>query len=428
MPLSELELPGAVRALATALAIGLFIGLERGWRERAVREGGRVAGLRTFALIGLMGGVLALVAEASVLLLGVGLACIAALFAVTFRRAAKDSGTVSITSAVAALVTFALGALAARGQEVLAVAAAVVVTLLLGMKDVLHGWLRRIQPEELNAVLQLAVLSAAILPFLPDEGLGPYGAINPFRVWLAVVLVAALSLAGHAAVRLRGERQGLLWAGLLGGLASSTAVTLTLSRTVRERPALAVPAASAIVAACGMMFLGMDAVVAALQPSLAARLAFFLLALGAASFLAAGWLWRRPGPGEARAVPAQARLFGLPTALGFGLALAVVAVAARAARESLGIAGVWGVAFLSGLADVDAILISSVQMHAAGELGVQATAAAMALAACSNMLVKAVMAWAIAGPALGWRVAAGYLLALAGGAGFAGIVVGVAAA
>jgi len=179
------DLLPAARALGTALAIGLFIGLERGWREREVREGGRVAGLRTFALIGLMGGALSLVGlQAGVSpaqLLAVGLASVAALFAVAFRRAAADSGTVSITSGVAALVTFVLGALAAQGQEVIAVAAAVVVTLLLGMKEQLHGGLRRIQPAELNAVLQLAVLSAAILPFLPDEGLGPYQAINPFR-------------------------------------------------------------------------------------------------------------------------------------------------------------------------------------------------------------------------------------------------------
>jgi len=413
------DLLPAARALGTALAIGLFIGLERGWREREVREGGRVAGLRTFALIGLMGGALSLVGlQAGVSpaqLLAVGLASVAALFAVAFRRAAADSGTVSITSGVAALVTFVLGALAAQGQEVIAVAAAVVVTLLLGMKEQLHGGLRRIQPAELNAVLQLAVLSAAILPFLPDEGLGPYQAINPFKVWLAVVLVAALALAGHVAVRLRGERQGLLWAGLLGGLASSTAATVTLARTARAQPSLAVPAASSIVAACGMMFLRMAAVVVLLQPDLALRLGSFLSLLGAGCFGAAWLLWPRQADAAGDAVPAEARLFGLPTALGFGLALSLVAVAVRAARESLGIAGLYGVAFVSGLADVDAMLISSVQMHGQGQLAVGPTAAAMLIAAFSNMVMKAAMAWAIGGRVVGRRVAAGYLFALAAG-------------
>ncbi|MFD0669135.1 MgtC/SapB family protein [Ramlibacter sp. MAHUQ-53] len=419
---TEPDLLTAARALGTALAIGLFVGLERGWREREVREGGRVAGLRTFALIGLMGGVLALVAEASVLLLGVGLACIAALFAVTFRRAAKDSGTVSITSAVAALVTFALGALAAQGQEVLAVAAAVVVTLLLGMKDVLHRWLRRIQPAELNAVLQLAVLSAVVLPLLPDEGLGPYGAVNPFKVWLAVVLVAALALAGHFAVRLRGERQGLLWAGLLGGLASSTAATVTLSRHVRQQAALAPAASAAIVAACGMMFIRMATVVALLQPDLALRLGGLLAWLGLACFAVAAWQWRVARDGESAPVPPQARLFDLSTALGFGLALAVVAVASRAAREALGNAGLYGVAFLSGLADVDAILISSVQMHASGELPAGPTAGVMLVAAFSNMVMKAGLAWGLGGRAVGARVTAAYLAVLAAGVAGAGAV------
>lgn len=412
---AELDLLPAARALGTSLAIGLFVGLERGWREREVREGGRVAGLRTFALIGLMGGVLARVSDAAVLLLAVGLASVAALFAVAFRRASAASGTVSITSAVAALVTFALGALAAQGQEALAVAAAVVVTLLLGMKDVLHGWLRRIQPAELNAVLQLAVLSAAILPLLPNEGVGPYAAINPFKLWLAVVLVAALALAGHLAVRLRGERRGLMWAGLLGGLASSTAATVTLARRVREQPALAAPAAAAIVAACGMMFLRMATVVALLQPSLALRLGGLLLGLGLACFGAAWWQWRHAGDAAAGPVPAEAKLFDLATALGFGVALAVVAVAARAGREVLGDAGVYGVAFLSGLADVDAILISSVQMHAAGELAAGPTAGAMLVAAFSNMVVKAALAAWLGGRTVGARVTAGYLAALAAG-------------
>ncbi len=420
---SELDLTMATRALGTALAIGLFVGLERGWREREVREGGRVAGLRTFALIGLMGGALSLVASQAgvspAALLAVGLASVAALFAVAFRRAAADSGTVSITSAIAALVTFALGALAAQGQAVVAVAAAVVVTLLLGMKEQLHGGLRRIQPGELNAVLQLAVLSAVILPYLPDEGLGPYQAINPFQAWLAVVLVAALALAGHVAVRLRGERQGLMWTGLLGGLASSTAATVTLARTARAQPALAVPAAAAIVAACGVMFLRMATVVALLQPALALRLGGFLLLLGLGGFLAAWALWRRQPAPAGDAVQAEARLFGLSTALGFGLALAVVAVAVRAARESLGIAGLYGVAFLSGLADVDAILIASVQMHAQGQLAAGATAAAMLVAAGSNMVAKAAMAWVIGGRAVGGRVAAGYAFALAAGASVA---------
>lgn len=425
--LDDLDLGVTARGLGIALAIGLFVGLERGWRAREVREGGRVAGLRTFALIGLMGGLLSVVGSASAsalaLLLAVGLACVAILFAVAFKRSMSTTGTVSITTGIAALVTFALGALAAQGQEIVAVAAAVVVTLLLGMKEQLHDGLRRIQPEELHAVLQLAVLSAAILPFLPNEGLGPYGAINPFKIWLAVILVAALALAGHVAVRLRGQQQGLVWAGLLGGLASSTAATVALARAVRDEPALVSSGVPAIVAASGVMFLRMAVVVALLQPSLALRLGGFLSLLGVACFVVAWGLWRRRVPSPPGRLDAQAKLFGLPTALGFGLALGLVAVASQAGRAYLGEAGLYGVAFIAGLADVDAIVLSSVQMHAQGHLAAGVTAAVMLTAAMSNMLMKASMAWAIAGRTVGLQVSIGYLVALSAGAALAGLAV-----
>lgn len=424
--LDHLDLLLAVRGLGISLAIGLFVGLERGWRAREVREGGRVAGLRTFALIGLMGGLLSLVgsgsASALALLLAVGLACVAILFAVAFKRSMSATGTVSITTGIAALVTFSLGALATQGQEIVAVAAAVVVTLLLGMKEQLHDGLRRIQPEELHAVLQLAVLSAAILPFLPDEGLGPYGALNPFRIWLAVILVAALALAGHVAVRLRGQQQGLMWVGLLGGLASSTAATVALARAVRDEPALVPSGVPAIVAASGVMFLRMAVVVALLQPSLAVRLGGFLSSLGIACFVVAWGLWRRRAPSQAGSLDTQAKLFGLSTALGFGLTLGLVAIASQAGRAYLGDAGLFGVAFIAGLADVDAIVLSSVQMHAQGDLAAGMTAAVMLTAALSNMVMKASMAWTIAGRAVGVQVSIGYVVALLAGAALAGLV------
>jgi uncharacterized membrane protein (DUF4010 family) len=292
----ETDLNATVLALAAALAVGLVVGLERGWRNRDLPEGGRVAGLRTFALIGLLGGALA-VPGLPDLWAGVGLAGVALLFAVSWQPSASAAGSLSITTAIAALATFALGALAARGHPLVALAAAVVVALLLDLKEELHGWLRLVQPEELNAVLQLGVLSAVILPLLPDEGYGPYDAINPFRLWLAVILVAALSLLGRVASRLRGEQQGLLWVGLLGGLASSTAASLALARAARTEPRLAVPAAAAIVAASGVMFLRMAVVISALEPALAPRLGGYLVVRGSATFGAAALrpCRRRPG-------------------------------------------------------------------------------------------------------------------------------------
>src|SRR3990167_7968539 len=331
-----IKLGSAAQALGGALGVGLLVGLERGWRDRDLPEGGRVAGLRTFALIGLLGGLLALPSSNPELLLAAGLLGIVLLFAVSFRRASEAAGTLSITTAVAAMATFCLGALAASGQALLAVGAAVVLALLLDLKPVLHRWLRLIQPVELNALLQMGVLTAVVLPLLPDRGYGPYAALNPYQLWFAVILIAGLSLLGHVAVRLRGEQQGLLWTGLLGGLASSTAATLALARTARNQPGWHVPVAAAIVAACGVMFLRMAVVVAVLQPSLVPRMGLFLLA--AAAFLFAGWQWRRRQASGPATQPASRRVFDLPTALGFGVVLGVVALAARAAREALGTA------------------------------------------------------------------------------------------
>ena len=401
----------AAARLAAALAVGMIVGLERGWQDRDRPEGGRVAGLRTFTLIGLLGGILNLEA-ASLLPLAVGLAGVALLFAVSFGRASSTTGTLSITSAVAAMVTFGLGALAAGGHVLLGVGTATVVALLLGMKGELHQGMRRIQAEELQAVLQLAVVTAAVLPLLPDKAYGPFAALNPFRLWLAVILIAALSLAGHVASRWRGAQQGLLWSGLLGALASSTAATLTLARAARAQPALATVASAGIVGAGGVMFVRMAVVAAALQPALAARMAAPLLLPALASFAAGAWLWRSRADGVGEAVPAHGRLFDLPTALGFGLLLGAVAVLARGAQHALGDAGVYAVAFVSGFADVDAPLVSSLQMAAQGDVAPSVAMVAIALAVTANMLVKGTMAWVIGGAALGRRVAAGYLAAL----------------
>ncbi len=402
----------AAGRLAAALAAGLMIGLERGWRERERPDGARVAGLRTFTLIGLLGGVLGLL-PGPAWPLAAGLAAVALLFAVAFRPSASASGSFSITTAVAGLVTLGLGALAAQGQMLAALGTATVVALLLGLKRELHAGIRRLDARELTALLQLAVLTGAVLPLLPDAGYGPYQALNPFRLWLAVIVIAALSLLGHAASHWRGPEQGLLWAGLLGGLASSTAATLALARAARAQPALAVAAAAGSVAACGMMFLRMAAVVSVLQPALALPLGGALAVLGTACFAAAAWQWRGTatagGTGAHVALPAASgAVFDLPTALAFGLLLGVVAVAVRAAQQWLGDAGIYGVSFLSGLADVDAILVSTIGLQAQGALGLQVARHALALAVLANMVSKAAMAWFVGGRVVGTRVLAGY--------------------
>ncbi len=412
-PIPDLALAAG---LAASLAVGVLVGLQRGWQQRDRPEGGRVAGLRTFGLLGLLGGLLGSGWDASPWPLVAGLLGVAALFAVAWQHAAARSGTLSITTAVAALVTLVLGAVAARGHPLHAIGAAVVVALLLDLKAPLHRGLRRIQGEELSAALQLGVLTAVVLPLLPDEGYGPYAALNPFRLWLAVIFVAALSLLGHAIGRWRGAHQGLLGMGLVGGLASSTAATLALARAARATPHLVRAAAAGAVAASAVMFVRIAVVVALLQPALAVRLGGPLLVLAASGFLACAWQWRHRGSGQPAAVDGAGRLFDLGTALTFAFALGAVAVLARAAHEHLGTAGVYGVAFGSGLLDVDPIVISTAQMHGRGELQAGPAMTAIVLAVLANMAVKAAMAAVVGGRAFGARVAAGFgVIAAAGG-------------
>ncbi|MEW6705666.1 MAG: DUF4010 domain-containing protein [Pseudomonadota bacterium] len=405
-------------ALLAALAVGLIIGLERGWREREAAEGGRVAGLRTFGLVGLLGGVLgSLFEQAGPWPIAAGLLGLALLNAQAYREGVHASGNLSATSAIAQFVTFSLGVLAALGQPVPAVAVAVLVAVLLSLRTTLHQGLRLIERGELSAALQMLVLSVVVLPLLPDAGYGPYGALNPYRLWWAVVLVAGLSLSGHVAMRVAGEQRGTLWTGLLGGLASSTAATLALARRCREQPALAQAAAAGALSACAVMFLRIAVVALTFAPSLGRLLLPMLLATGLALFGAGLLCWRRRSPDDGVALPGvDIAPFDLTAALGFGAYLGVTAVLLEAGREWLGASALYGLSLLAGLADVDAITISLARLHAAGSTAETVAATAIGLAVLSNMLAKAVMAWVSGGAVFGRLVAGGYAVSLAAGA------------
>lgn len=407
----------AAARLAAALAIGLIVGLERGWRDRSLPEGGRVAGLRTFALLGLLGGVLALLQP----MLGsgplvAGIVGVVVLFALAYAITERESGNRSLTSVVAALITLVLGALAALEHAAVAVGCAVVVAVLLDLKPVLHRWLRLVEADELRAALQLLVLSAVIWPLLPNADMGPYDALNPYQLWLGVVLVAGLSLAGHFAMRLSGRRHGVVLTGLLGGLASSTAVTVALARRARERPQHSAILAAGVLCACGVMFLRVGIVLAALQPALLALAAWPLGAMALVVFGAGGWLWRAsPRSSDEAGDSGLATRYDLMTALGFAAFMAAVGVLTQAVRAGWGDAGLYGVSVLSGLADVDAMVVSIARLHARSGVGVEVAANALLVLVASNQLSKAVMAWVVGGRALGWRVVAGFAAALLAG-------------
>lgn len=223
--------------LAVSLAIGLLVGLERGWRTRAEQDHHRAAGLRTFALAGLTGGATGVLAqEFGGLILGIVFCGFALVFAAFEWLESRLDRNVSATSAVAGMLVFLLGALAVTGPLVPAVAAAVAMTLLLAARELLHRWVAALSRAEIRAILTLAAMSFLLLPVIPDRSIDPWGAVNLHEIWLLAILIAAISFAGYAAVRLFGDRLGIMVMAAAGGLASSTATTLAFARLGRAQP------------------------------------------------------------------------------------------------------------------------------------------------------------------------------------------------
>ena len=394
-----------VLALLSALAIGLLIGVERGWAQREVGEGQRIAGVRTHALIGLLGGivgVLSLDAGAAVLVAGV---IAITLFLVTaYVMDSRHDGGVGITSAVASLATFVFAAAAGRGHLEVAGAGAVMTVILLGLKPELHGSLERISRDELKGVFKLLVLSVVLLPILPDQNYGPWDTLNPRAIWWLVVLIAALSFAGYVAVRAIGARRGILATGLFGGLASSTALTLHFARLSRRGSDLAPTLGGGVLLASASMSLRTLIIVGVIDWRMVPELLLPLAAMALVGIAGALWIARR----EPGATTAQASSLASPVAvtpaLWLGLALAVILVLTAAAREWFGATGVITVATFSGAVNVDAIAVSLAEMASAGGPDTLAAAGVVA-ATTSNSVIKAVMARVIGSPELTRQVA-----------------------
>ena len=402
--------------LALALAVGLLIGLERGWQQREAEEGTRIAGLRTFGLIGLLGGVFGVLAnELGALILAFGFAGLAATVISAYHVAVPARRDIGITSLIAALVTFALGALASLGYLYAASAGAVATAVLLGSKAPLHRWLASLERYELTAALQLAVLSVVILPLLPNEAVDPWGALNPYRLWWFVVLISAIAVAGHFAMRFAGAERGILLTSFFGGLASSTALTLMFARLGRRQAELQALLAAGVLIAGGTMFPRMLVEVAVVNPALLAVVAPPVGVMAALAYLGAFWIWWRerdvqPPP------PGAAQSFSLASALQFGVLLGVVMVLATLAERHFGDAGVYVLALVSGVTDVDAITLSLAEL-AKGSLAPRVAAEGMVVAAMTNTVAKALLVMSFCGGTMGRQVGvAGAAVVLAGGA------------
>jgi len=372
--------------LLVALMIGVLIGLDR---ERAeVRKGRQMlGGVRTFPLVALAGAIpVLLVDQVGPLLLAMSLMAIAAITVASYVRSSA-SGDIGATTEVAAVATFLLGALAGAGQLVVAGAAAVAVAVLLVAKLKLEAFSRALTPEELTAALELAVISVIVLPLLPSRGYGPWHVLNPREIWLVVVLVTALSFVGFVAMRLLGERRGMQVTGAVGGLVSSTAVTMAMAERTRADQGLGRAAATAAVVASSIMPLRMAVLAGAVNAGIIPRLLPMVGAMTLAG-LAAAWALSRRRPDETDEAGGRIRNpFSLTAALSFAAIYGVVLILVRGAGEYFGAGGTYAAAALSAVADVDAVTIAFSRLGP-GATGWQTAAAAVTVAAVTNTLVK----------------------------------------
>lgn len=415
-------------SMAVALAIGFLIGLQREQSSSGEAQSDRSAlgGIRTYPLVALTGAICVLLAgKFGLWLVALGFVSFLIPFTLAYAddlRKGRDRG---ITTEVAFVLTYFLGCLAAaeevggtmKERLLLCASLAVAVTALLSYKDPLHTMAARISRDDLYATVKFGVLALVILPLLPNRGYGPYQALNPFHIGLFIVLTAGVSFVGYVAVRLLGPGRGLGMTGLVGGLVSSTAITLSLSGRAKRDPACSQACALGIVLASTVMAIRVVGLVAVLNRPLVPAVAIPLGAMAAAGFAAAGvfFLRSRRQAREGEEVRFS-NPFEITSALKFGLVFTVVLIASRFATETWGHKGTYLTALLAGSTDVDAITLSLSRMPS-HELDPRSAAIGIFLAAASNTLVKAGIACAIGGWAFGWRVALAFLaMGAAGGA------------
>ncbi|MFM4943593.1 MgtC/SapB family protein [Aeromonas bivalvium] len=400
-----------INGALVSLAIGLIIGLERGWQVRQLGDNQRVAGMRTYGLVGLLGGVCALLLPTlGTWLPLLGLLAVLMGCALSIWLAQRWQGEFGLTSSVAMVLTYLLGLMSVLLSPSEAVACAVLAALLMGLKGKIQQGMLFLSETEFHATLRFLLISLVLLPVLPNQEMGPLDAFNPFKIWLMVVVIAAISFSGHFAVRLLGTRSGLVLTSMLAGLASSTALTLQFARLNRQQPGLERLLATGILLAGATMWLRLLVLVLLIQRDLALRLAPPLLILGLVVYGFAFWFWRqREATPDEPVQPETRNPLDLATAIKFGLLLALIGFLATLLQSEVGSSGVYLLALVSGITDVDAITLSLAQLTSK-ELTLEVATRGILLAGLVNSLVKGILALVIGGRRLGTRVLTAYLV------------------
>jgi len=338
----------------TALASGLLIGIERGWKLREQEPGTRVAGVRTFTMLGLGSGIAGLLGSIGEPVVAAAIAVgMVAIMVIAYSRELRSQH--DSTSAVAAIATIAIGFLAGSGNPALAIACAAIGVALLALREELHGFVERLDADDVKALARYAVIAGAILPFLPSGHYGPLGAWDPQRLWLVVVLVTGFSFLGYVANRIFGERHGTIATALIGGAYSSTAVTQALAQRLgSKKQAGAEPAGIAL--ATAVMYLRVPVLMAVFATRALPAISVLLLPAVLVAWGAGLWLYRKAPKSDAPAPPGNP--IALLPALGFALFVAAAAVAAAWAQGRFGQSGIAILLLIVGSMSVDTAIIT----------------------------------------------------------------------
>ena len=403
-------LPAPFLQFAVALGLGLLVGLQRERMDSAI------SGIRTFALITMFGAVAGQLGQVfGGWVVAVGLLATAGLMtAGNLSRLPEGRAEPGQTTEFAALLMYGIGAWVVVGSMTQAVVLGGVVAVLLQLREPLHQFAGRMEETDIKAIMQLALIALVILPLLPDRTFGPYGVLNPYQVWWMVVLIVGISLLGYVGYKLLGARAGTVLAGILGGVISSTATTASYARRTKQAPEISRLAALVVMIASAVVFARVLVEIAvaahgsflALAPPLAA-----MLGVAAALSLLA-WLIDRHAAEEP---PAPGNPAELKAALFFGAIYAAVLLAVAFARDRFGTAGLYTVAALSGLTDVDALTLSTARLVDAGRLAPGDGWRAILLAVLSNLVFKAGIVAVLGSRRMLGRVAMLFAAVLAGG-------------
>ena len=406
-----MNLPESFQELGISLGLGLIVGLQR------ERSESRLGGVRTFPLVTLLG---TLCGQLAGVFGGwmVGAALLALTGMIVVRNLVKmhpEPEDPGLTTEIAMLLMFCVGACLAAGNSAVGVALGAGVAVLLHLKAEMHRLAARIGDSDFQAIMQFVLITLVILPVLPNQSFGPYAVFNPHKVWLMVVLIVGISLAGYVAYKLFGQRAGALIGGILGGLISSTATTVSYARRVAGAPDSASLSALVIAIASAVVFFRVMVIIGIVAPgTVAVRMCIpiGMLFLGLSVCVAIMFFARRAGSAE---MPARSDRSARRPAMAFAIIFTVVLLAVAAAVENFGSGALYGVAVLSGLTDMDAITLSTLQMLDGQRVEPDTAWRVILCGAMSNVVFKAVMALALGGPALFRRLCLFFGVSLGGG-------------